>query len=162
MGHIATEEAASLESHLAGCAACRRICQQIESEIGSAGRKPAPSFVPGMTADPNAASTRPEVRAGVAIPTELGGYRIVREIGRGGMGVVYLAKVVDNRPASACDLVHRLDHLDTAIPTPTPTSKPTRTWPRWPFAIAAVAPSGRVIATGNANGTVHLLATPYR
>jgi serine/threonine protein kinase/WD40 repeat protein len=82
LGRLSDEEAALIGTHLDGCPACCALLRELP--VGDA-------FVSRVRA---AADTRSATASqlGARPPQRLGDYTLVREIGRGGMGVVYEAE----------------------------------------------------------------------
>ncbi len=101
-GDLRPEETATLEDHLTSCSDCRadlqRLCETTE--------RPGPE----TTRAAGAETTTMGELGRVFVPTEqtrpdVPGYVIERELGRGGMGVVYLARQVEANRRVAIKLV---------------------------------------------------------
>jgi WD40 repeat protein len=94
MGRLPTAQEEEITRHLEACAACEAQFQALEGAtdpVIAALREPkAPSLVSPVDTTIRAA-TPPVVPADTG-PFQIEGYRILKEIGRGGMGVVYLAQ----------------------------------------------------------------------
>lgn len=90
-GELDEPSAAALREHLAGCAECRQRYEQIAEDlkIEEAVRR-AHQRLGGPAATP---------------PERIGAYAIVREIGRGGMGVVYEARQAHPRRTVALKVI---------------------------------------------------------
>src|SRR5438105_970312 len=123
LGKLPEDALANLASHLETCADCRRTVENLppDSFVGKI-RKANPS---GTTVLPAATQGLPDQAIQSAaspanVPPELAShtkYRIVRELGRGGMGIVYLAvQTIMDRPV-AIKVMNRnvLEHPD-ALP----------------------------------------------
>jgi serine/threonine protein kinase len=74
---LADADAELLENHLTSCATCRRVM------VESCGDETGPDWL-GWTMEPE--------KPRVASADQIGKYRLCREIGRGGMGVIYEAR----------------------------------------------------------------------
>jgi serine/threonine protein kinase/WD40 repeat protein len=82
LGRLSDEDAVRIGSHLDGCPACCALLRGLPGQDAFVGRvrAAADSSASGRTA------------LGARPPQRLGDYSLVREIGRGGMGVVYEAE----------------------------------------------------------------------
>jgi tRNA A-37 threonylcarbamoyl transferase component Bud32 len=120
LGKLTGRAAAAVARHLEGCAACQQVVAGLPPDsflgkVRAAG--PAASVSPpgtgpgGATALPNRAAPPPD------IPPELANhpkFRILRELGRGGMGVVYQARQTVMNRQVVIKVVNKalLDHPD--------------------------------------------------
>jgi hypothetical protein len=112
VGRLAADRAAAVEAHLDGCAACQRLLDGLEVDARLTDALRAGPAPPADAPDLGDMVSRIEEMAGqftpagfdlsasadgddtdsVADPTALGAYRVVRLLGAGGMGLVYLAE----------------------------------------------------------------------
>ncbi len=93
LGTLSEESLAAIACHLETCPTCEASVAALDqlSDPVIAGLRRPPSF-PGLLLAPGQAH-KPDAPAR-GLPERLGDYRIVRELGRGGMGIVYEAEQV--------------------------------------------------------------------
>lgn len=72
-GVLDLESSRPIEAHVANCASCRALLDEVSQNLEAAAR--ARAVIPPR-----------------ALPEVIGAFRVVRELGRGGMGIVYLAE----------------------------------------------------------------------
>lgn len=86
-GHLPEDDAASVRGHVDGCAECRALISvsPSESDLG------APLLVPSTQRLPRDTEPPPSSSVPWAPPSTFDDYRVIRPLGRGGMGQVYLA-----------------------------------------------------------------------
>ncbi len=98
-GEVAPVEASSLSAHLATCTSCqsrlttlRHRSQPAPVELTTPPVRldRSPALPPGGSDAPTTLLTQPRPR----VPQRIGQYQLIKQIGRGGMGLVYLAKHV--------------------------------------------------------------------
>lgn len=95
-GELGSPESTFIESHAASCDACHRILEDVrENNL----------FVEPVRQVMNRRISRPTSDR-PAPPTHIGSYKIAREIGRGGMGIVYEAEQLNPRRAVAIKVLH--------------------------------------------------------
>ncbi|GAB5404994.1 MAG: hypothetical protein Aurels2KO_32250 [Aureliella sp.] len=90
----------SLEAHLSDCAKCEQVATQIECEpdtfvelLQSPPRREKSSFENGEAAsDVDSQAQNVAFSSTFSIPAEVGAYKLIAEIGQGGMGAVYRAR----------------------------------------------------------------------
>lgn len=116
-GRLADAEAAAVERHLRGCAACRELVDQSPPDsLLRQVREAKPNrgtvvagAVPAMPAAQAAAVSQPQAIRVADIPPELAGhdrYEVVQLLGRGGMGTVYLAEQGLMRRKAVLKMIH--------------------------------------------------------
>ena len=117
LGKLNSTAAAVIAQHLEGCQACRKAVELVPADtfIGlvRAARAPAATSPSCPTPLPAEGQGLRAIQAPVAppeLPPELAQhskYRIRRELGRGGMGVVYLAEHIEMTRLVAIKVIHK-------------------------------------------------------
>ncbi|HVA51599.1 MAG TPA: protein kinase [Pirellulales bacterium] len=97
LGTLADHEVDRVAEHLETCSACEAVVRLLETEVDpllAALRRPhsAPSDTFGLASGRR--PERPEADEAAPVGHELPGYEILGVLGRGGMGVVYLARQI--------------------------------------------------------------------
>jgi serine/threonine protein kinase/Tfp pilus assembly protein PilF len=90
-----------IEQHVASCTACRDRVNEITENL--------------RLVEPLKGSVRQDAemtQAAPAVPDWIGPYRVLRRVGRGGMGVVYEAEQQNPRRTVALKVLHSTAHLD--------------------------------------------------
>jgi serine/threonine protein kinase/Flp pilus assembly protein TadD len=90
-GDLDASRRAAVEAHVAACAECRAQLDELREHARQADRLQR--------------ILRAESAAAAPIPSAIGAFRVVRELGRGGMGVVYLAEQSHPRRQVALKIV---------------------------------------------------------
>jgi serine/threonine protein kinase len=90
-------------THLDGCYACQQVLERLTRVVGGDGPPPRAGAVGFLAAAAGAVRPNP-------LPFRIGPYTLIRELGKGGMGVVYLAEQ-DNlkRPVALKVIRHGID-----------------------------------------------------
>jgi serine/threonine protein kinase len=97
-GELAPQEASSLSAHLASCTSCQSRLTTLRHPSQAAPVEPttparldrAPALPPGGSDAPTTLLPQPPPR----LPQRIGQYQLLKQIGRGGMGLVFLAQHV--------------------------------------------------------------------
>ena len=93
-GRLLDESAAFIDGHVSACESCRALLDDVRENL----RMVSPMRAVMTRADAVSTSTAP--------PEFIRDYRIIREIGRGGMGIVYEAEQPDPRRRVAIKVLH--------------------------------------------------------
>lgn len=99
----------SIEAHLAGCEVCEETLVALESDGNT--------LVEQVRRAGVVATAKPTLRSRLDPPATLGGYQIIRLIGSGGMGAVYLGKHTQLNKTVAIKLVSLPSHADGSSST---------------------------------------------
>jgi serine/threonine protein kinase/Tfp pilus assembly protein PilF len=103
-GRLQGDSSGPLTQHLASCASCRELLADVKENLG-------------LIAPVNRAMARMKGGNGAiaAPPQFIGEYRILREIGRGGMGIVYEAEQRDPQRHVAIKVLHAGLNVDVRV-----------------------------------------------
>lgn len=130
-GELSAASHQELEEHVESCLDCQRELENLTSEdlvaafiqtSGQNGHSDStmnPQFVERLLREgprsDDAAAVTDDCKQPVALPEQIGDYRIVREIGRGGMGIIFEAEQYSLKRRVALKVLPQLSLLDSSF-----------------------------------------------